>query len=123
HRRQLLEGINFEEIVKEASEGGYDLLVMGASGLGMTTEGALGSVCARVARMAPCDVLVARESPVDTDRSGAIIVAIDGSPRSFGGLLTAIELSKVFGRRVELLSAYDTDYHRHAFRKVAGVLS
>ncbi len=114
------EGKNFEEIIKEATEGGYDLLVMGASGLGKTGEDETGSVCARVARMSPCDVLIAR---ADTDRSGAIIVAIDGSPRSFGGLLTAIELSKVFGRPVELISAYDTDYHRHAFRKVAGVLS
>ncbi len=114
------EGKNFEEIIKEATEGGYDLLVMGASGLGKTGEDETGSVCARVARMSPCDVLIAR---ADTDRSGAIIVAIDGSARSFGGLLTAIEFSKAFGGQIEAVSAYDTDYHRHAFRSLSGVLS
>ncbi len=114
------EGKNFEELIKEASEGGYDLLVIGSSGLGNTTESETGSVCARVARMAPCDTLISR---ADTDRSGTIIVAIDGSGRSFGGLLTAIELSKAFGGQIEAVSAYDTDYHRHAFRSLSGVLS
>lgn len=114
------EGKNFEELIKEASEGRYDLIVIGSSGLGMTRDGETGSVCARVTRMSPCDTLVAR---ADTDRWGAIIVAIDGSARSFGGLLTAIELSKTFGGQIEAISAYDTDYHRHAFRSLSGVLS
>lgn len=114
------EGKNFEELVKEATTGVYDLIVIGASGLGKTRDNETGSVCARVARMSPCDTLIAR---TDTDRWGTIIVAIDGSPRSFGGLLTAIELSKVFGGRIEAVSAYDTDYHRHAFRSLSGVLS
>ncbi|MEK6759962.1 MAG: universal stress protein [Deltaproteobacteria bacterium] len=114
------EGKNFEELIKEAASGGYDLLVIGSSGLGKTRDSETGSVCARVARMAPCDTLISR---VDTDRSGSIIVAIDGSTRSFGGLLTAIELSKAFGGQIEAISAYDTDYHRHAFRSLGGVLS
>ena len=114
------EGKNFEELIKEATEGGYDLLVIGSSGLGNTTKGETGSVCARVARMSPCDTLISR---TDTDRCGTIIVAIDGSARSFGGLLTAIELSKAFGGPIEAVSAYDTDYHRHAFRSLSGVLS
>ncbi|WP_457556104.1 universal stress protein [Candidatus Pyrohabitans sp.] len=56
---RLREGSPSEEIIKEAREGGYDLIVLGSRG--MTPEAfALGSVVQRVVRRAPCDVLVVR---------------------------------------------------------------
>lgn len=113
------EGKNFEEIVKEASCG-YDLVVMGALGLGKTEDSLIGSVAERVVRRVSSDVLIARDNP---DATGAILVAIDGSPLSYGGLLTALEIGKAFGLKVEALSVYDPEYHRHAFRSIAGVLS
>jgi nucleotide-binding universal stress UspA family protein len=48
-----------EEIVSEATEGGYDLIVVGARARGAL--GKLGSVSAKVLRLATCPVLVAGE--------------------------------------------------------------
>lgn len=115
------EGKNFEELVSEASEGGYDLVVIGAHGLGKVATTRVGSVCERAVRRVKTDMLVSRES---TDAGeGKITVAVDGSPSSFGGLLTAIELSRVFNRKVEAISVFDPDYHYKAFRSIAGVLT
>ena len=56
---KLREGVPSEEIVREAKEGGYDLIVLGSRGTS-TAEVVLGSVVQRVVRRAPCDVLVVR---------------------------------------------------------------
>ncbi|MBE7415353.1 MAG: universal stress protein [Deltaproteobacteria bacterium] len=114
------EGKNFEEIVKEAGEAGYDLVAMGLMGLGRTGTSRIGSVCERVVRRVRKDVLVSRER-LETGRG--IIAALDGSPASFGGLLTALELSDVFGFEVEAISAFDPVFHQAAFRSIAGILT
>ncbi|HXI10890.1 MAG TPA: universal stress protein [Thermodesulfobacteriota bacterium] len=115
------EGKNFEELVSEASEGGYDLVVIGALGLGRVGSSRVGSVCERVVRRLKTDILVSRGSaPAGGSK---ITVAVDGSASSFGGLLTAIELSKVFDCEVEAVSVFDPDYHYKAFRSIAGVLT
>lgn len=114
------EGKNFEEIVSESEEDKYGLIVMGALGLGKTGALRLGSVAQRAVRRIKKDVLVTREAG---SPDGNIVVAIDGSPLSFGGLLTAIELSRVFNRTLEAVSAYDPEFHYTAFRSIAGVLS
>jgi len=56
---KLREGVPSEEIVREAMEGGYDLIVLGSRGMS-TAEVVLGSVVQRVVRRAPCDVLVVK---------------------------------------------------------------
>ncbi|MBI1913093.1 MAG: universal stress protein [Deltaproteobacteria bacterium] len=116
------EGKNYEQLVLEITEGGYDLAVIGAFGLGKTESGRIGSVCERVIRRINIDTLVTRDT-LSTNPQGSILVAIDGSPQSFGGLLTALELSKVFNRKVEAVSAFDPCFHQTAFRSIAGVLS
>ncbi|MDP2688503.1 MAG: universal stress protein [Deltaproteobacteria bacterium] len=114
------EGKNFEELVLEAGEGGYGLAVIGAQGLGSAGKSLIGSVCERVARRVTSDVLVAREA---VDEDGPILVAVDGSPHSYGGLKAAFELSKIFHRPVEAVSVFDPQFHQSAFRAIAGVLS
>lgn len=116
------EGKNFEEIVKEAEENAYDLVVMGAHGLGKTDISRIGSVVERVARRIKCDILIMKEASY-SGPSGDIAVAIDGSPASFGAMNAATHLSKVFNTGVAALSAFDPDFHRTAFRSIAGVLS
>jgi len=49
-----------EEIIRAAEEGGFDLVVVGSQGMNAIERFLLGSVSARVARFAPCPVLVVR---------------------------------------------------------------
>ncbi len=48
------------EILQEAEEGGYDMIVMGSHGRGMLSGFLLGSVSNRVVHHAPCPVLIVR---------------------------------------------------------------
>jgi nucleotide-binding universal stress UspA family protein len=48
------------EIISEAESGGYDLIVMGATGESDLKHDILGSVSTRVAQDAPCSVFVAK---------------------------------------------------------------
>ncbi|MBN1956417.1 MAG: universal stress protein [Anaerolineae bacterium] len=57
----LRHGVAADEIIKDAEEGNYDLLVLGASGTAGRLRGALmGSVTRQVLERAPCSVLVVR---------------------------------------------------------------
>lgn len=49
-----------EEIVRAAETGAFDLVIVGAQGMNAIERFLLGSVSARVARYAPCPVLVVR---------------------------------------------------------------
>ncbi len=119
--RVNLEGKNWQALVKDIGDGNYDLVVMGALGLGTVKYSQIGSVCERVARRINCDLLVVRETEARDD--GAIIVALDGSPQSYGGLMTALELGGLFDRPVEAVSVFDPHFHYVAFNSIAKVLS
>jgi nucleotide-binding universal stress UspA family protein len=120
-KRVNLEGKNWQALVKDIGAGDYDLVVMGALGLGTVSYSQIGSVCERVARRIDRDLLVVRETGMRTD--GAIVVALDGSPQSYGGLMTALELGKVFKRPVEAVAVFDPHFHYVAFNSIAKVLS
>ncbi len=117
--RETMEGKNFVEIVKDVENNGYDLVIMGALGLGSVENSLIGSVCERVVRRIRRDVLLMRrEAPLER-----ILVAVDGSPQSFAGLKAALTLSKAFGADVEAVSAFDPHFHKMAFDSISGVLS
>ena len=71
---KIAHGAPTEEIWKAASEGGYDLLVVGSRGRGALGELILGSVSQRLVDDAPCPVLIAgkdatvRHAPADSVR-------------------------------------------------------
>ena len=116
------EGRNYSVILDEARRGPYDLLVLGAQGLGSVQSGVVGTVCERVVRRTPIDTLVVKE----LDRKigdGPILVALDGSHQSFGGLLTALELGKRFDTPVHAVAVFDPYFHYVAFNRIADVLS
>jgi nucleotide-binding universal stress UspA family protein len=120
--RRSLEGKNYRALVEETNSGNYDLLVIGALGLGATQGSRLGTVCTRVVRRIDIDALVIK----DTRRSisdGPIVVAVDGSTRSYGGLLTAFSLAEKFSVPIRVIAAFDPYYHYVAFNRIAGVLS
>lgn len=116
------EGKNYREIVKETNNGSYDLLVLGSLGLGAVKSSRLGSVCQRVARRSQIDTLIIKE-PNRSITEGPIVVAVDGSSKSYGGLLTALALAQQWQLPVKVVSAFDPYYHYVAFNRIAKVLS
>ncbi len=172
--RQLLEGINYEEIVKEVNRGAgrlpgligfdpnraagydggdtirgdvrvgadgrlvaededpaarlagrsgrrYDLLAIGAHGLGRQPFSQLGGVVARVVRQVEKDVLIVRdERPF---AGGRFLVCVDGSAYSYRAMRLALELAQAFGASLFVCSAFDVEYHHVVFHNIKDVLS
>jgi nucleotide-binding universal stress UspA family protein len=173
-RRQLLEGINFEEIINEVNRGAgqlpsligfdpniasnydggdkqrsdvrlgadgriigedesadekvagssgrdYDLVVMGAHGIGRQHYSQLGGVVARAAQGIEKDLLVIRnEAPL---AGGKFMVCVDGSAYSYKAMRAALDLARAFGASLYVCSAFDVEYHHDVFSNIKDVLS
>ncbi len=120
---KMPEGKHFIKMVEDIQSSGYDLVIMGALGMGAVKDSLLGGVCERVVRRIQTDVLVVRNiRPVEEQR-GHILVGIDGSPESFAGLKTAIQIGKAFNRHVEAVGVYDPYLHYVVFNSVVNVLT
>ncbi|MCK5426009.1 MAG: universal stress protein, partial [Emcibacter sp.] len=120
--RSSLEGKNYTEMFKEANSGKYDLLIMGSLGLGAIPGSRIGTVCERVTRRTDIDTLIIKQ-PERNLSDGPIVVAVDGSARSYGGLLSAFSLAQEWNVPVHVISVYDPYYHYVAFNRIAKVLS
>ena len=172
--RQLLEGINYEEIVNEVNRGAgrlpgligfdpnraagydggaktrgdvkvgangrlvaededqaarlvgssgrqYDLLAIGAHGLGRQPYSQLGGVVSRVLRGIERDVLLVRDDrPL---QGGRFLVCVDGSSYSYMAMRAALELAQQFGASLYVCSAFDVEYHHVVFHNIKDVLS
>ncbi len=172
--RQLLEGINYEEIVNEVNRGAgrlpgligfdpnraagydggakvrsdvrmgengrlvaededhaarlvgssgrqYDLVAIGAHGLGRQPLSQLGGVVARALRGIAKDMLMVRD-----DRpllGGRFLVCVDGSSYSYKAMRVALELANGFGGSLYVCSAFDVEYHHVVFHNIKDVLS
>src|SRR3990167_7741602 len=103
--KRMMDGKHHIEIIKDILAHDYDLTVMGILGMGKVRESQIGSVCERVTRLCDRDILIVKHLPPAGEKErDSILVGIDGSPQSFGGLLLGIELARKFGKRVELIS-------------------
>ena len=133
---KMYDGKNWKVIVKDIEESDYDLVVIGALGLGAVKDSVLGSVCERVTRRVRTDTLVIKNLGATDDQlsangngqvghkhSGNIVVGIDGSPESFAGLKTALALGKELGKQVEAVSVYDPYLHYAMFNSIVNVLT
>jgi nucleotide-binding universal stress UspA family protein len=172
--RQLLEGINYEEIVAEVNRGAgrlpgligfdpnraagydggervrsdvqvgengrliaeeedtaarlvgtsgrqYDLLAIGAHGLGRQPFSQLGGVVSRILRGVEKDLLIVRD---DTPFAGGrFMVCVDGSSYSYKAMREALELAQAFGGSLYVCSAFDVEYHHVVFNNIKDVLS
>src|SRR3954453_6664006 len=172
--RQLLEGINYEEIVREVNRGAgrlpgligfdpnhaagydggaktrsdvrlgengrivaeeedeaarlvgssgrqYDLVAIGAHGLGRQAYSQLGGVVARSLREIEKDMLIVRENGALS--GGRFMVCVDGSSYSYKAMKSALELAKEFGGSLYVCSAFDVEYHHVVFGNIKDVLS
>ena len=172
--RQLLEGINYEEIVKEVNRGEgtlpgligfdpnraasydggdrvrtdvrlgddgrivaeeedvagkvvgssgrqYDLVAIGAHGLGRQAFSQLGGVVARSLRGIERDMLIVRDdAPL---AGGRYLVCVDGSSYAYRAMRMALELASTFGGSLFVCSAFDVEYHHIVFNNIKDVLS
>ena len=172
--RQLLEGINYEEIINEANRGSgrlpsligfdpniahnydgsekqrtdvklgengrllaedeeqedklagtsgreYDLVAIGAHGLGRQERSRLGGVVARALRGIEKDALIIRDDrPLE---GGKWLVGVDGSAYAYKGLRLALEMAREYGAKVYIASAFDVQYHHVVFHNIKDVLS
>ena len=122
---RMMDGKHSTEILKDVVGSDYDLVVMGVMGIGRSRQSQLGSVCERVARHSDKDVLVIKRMPNGKPAKGSdtILVGVDGSPQSFGALVTAINLAKRFDKKVEAIAVYDPYLHYSVFNGIVDVLT
>jgi len=121
---------NEASLAEEHNNKAYTLTILGARGLGKLDtpeEDGCGSVTERVARGIRTDLLIVRTTldngKNNIDEAREIAVAIDGSPASYGALITAIELAGKLDKKIKVLAAFDPLYHQVAFKSLEGVLS
>ncbi len=120
--RRSLEGRNWKVLAEDINTNGYELVIMGALGVGAVKDSVIGSNTERVVRrVRGSDMLIIKHAqPMN---GGKIVVAVDGSPYSFGGLMTGLTLGKVLNKPVEAISAFDPYFHYAAFHSISGVLN
>ena len=112
-----------DEAARRAGTSGrkYDLVVIGAHGLGRQPYSQLGGVTARALRAIEKDALVVRDArPL---LSGRYMVCIDGSSYSYKAMREALELARHFGASLWVCSAFDVEYHHVVFGNIRDVLS
>ncbi len=120
---KMPEGKHFIKLVEDIQASDYDLVIMGALGMGAVKDSLIGGVCERVVRRINTDTLVVRNLEPVAEQPGNILVGIDGSPESFSGLKTAIRLGQAFNKQVEAVGVYDPYLHYIVFNSVVNVLT
>jgi nucleotide-binding universal stress UspA family protein len=121
--RRMMDGKHYKALIEDCAAGDYDLVIMGALGMGAVKDSQLGSVTERFVRKVTRDTLVVRNADPLKDQQGAIVVCLDGSPQSFQGLKIGIALSKALGRPLQAVGVYDPYLHYAMFNGIVGVLS
>src|SRR5213595_1119862 len=121
--RKLIDGKHYKVLVEDCLASDYDLVVMGALGMGAVKDSQLGSVTERFVRKVTRDTLVVRNPNAVDDGQGAIVVGLDGSPQSFHGLKIGIALAKALGRPLHAVAVYDPYLHYAMFNGIVGVLN
>ena len=86
----------------------------------------MGTVTERVIRRIETDTLIVKHVPAIHEQkssSDKIVVAVDGSGHSYGGLKTAIDMAKALNKPLEVISSFDPYFHYAMFNSLTGVLS
>src|SRR5205814_905439 len=121
--RKMIDGKHYKVLIDDTKASDYDLVVMGALGMGAVKDSQLGSVTERYVRHIDRDTLVIRSADALKDEQGAIVVCLDGSPQSFQGLKIGVALSKSLHRPLQAVAVYDPYLHYAMFNGIVGVLN
>ena len=120
---RMMDGKHYKALIEDVQGKDYDLVIMGALGLGAVRDSQLGSVTERFIRKVSVDTLVIRSLEPLEAQQGAIVVGLDGSPQSFYGLKVGIALGKALRRPVHAVAVYDPYLHYAMFNGIVGVLT
>jgi nucleotide-binding universal stress UspA family protein/rubrerythrin len=120
---KTFDGKHHKVLLEDAQRSDYDLVIMGALGMGAVKDSQLGSVTERFVRGTTKDTLVVKTLDEEPLARGSVVVGLDGSPQSFHALRLAIALGKALGRPVEAVAVYDPYLHYALFKSIVGVLS
>jgi nucleotide-binding universal stress UspA family protein len=101
-RPVLREGQAADVLVSLAADEAAGLIVVGNRGLGRRRV-MLGTVPARVAHRAPCDVFIAHTTPDDHPHVARVLVATDRSPTARRAETTGAEWVSALGAQAETL--------------------
>lgn len=124
-RQKMMDGKHSAELINDIRSSKYDLVLMGALGVGRVKDSVIGSVCERVTRAChDTDVWVVKHLPAKNEpERDTILVGIDGSPQSFGALRTAVQLARRYRKKIELIAVYDPYLHYAVFKGIVDVLT
>ncbi len=117
-----LEGKNWRALAEDIEAHDYDLIALGAHGVGRVGSSQLGTVAERVLRRVRRDVLLCKLTEAE-NTSDTIVVCLDGSTRSWGGLERAMQLAKSFGKKILAVSAFDPYFHYAMFKSLNKTLT
>src|SRR5438034_6549013 len=120
---KMIDGKHYKVLIDDCLAADYDLVVMGALGMGAVKDSQLGSVTERFVRRVSRDTLIVRNTDALKDQQGPIVVCLDGSPQSFNGLQLGIGMAKALGRPLQAVAVYDPYLHYAMFNGIVGVLS
>src|SRR5437588_10211416 len=120
---KMMDGKHYKALIEDTLASDYDLVIMGALGMGAVKDSQLGSVTERFVRRVERDTLVVRNPDALRDGQGAIVVGLDGSPQSFHGLKIGLALSRALHRPLQAIAVYDPYLHYAMFNGIVGVLN
>ncbi len=121
---RMMDGKHSTELARDIEGSDYDLVVLGAVGIGRTRDSQIGSVCQRLSRTVDRDLWVVKHLPKKGEAErDTLLIGVDGSPESFGALMTGIDLAKQLDKRIELVSVYDPYLHYAVFKGLVEVLT
>jgi len=99
-RLKLREGESAEEILTEAGQGRYDLILTGSRGHEGIASYFVGSTALRIAEFAPCSVLIAKNIRESHD----FLMCTDGSKLAEKAELFGAQIAQALNARVTVLS-------------------
>lgn len=107
-RLRLREGDPVEQILEEAEVGGHDLIILGSHGRRGLAGYFVGSTALRVADLATCSVLIAK----NIRRDHNFLLCTDGSDLSEKAEIAGAEMARVLGAKVTILSVAEEESRR-----------
>ncbi|MFQ5580320.1 MAG: universal stress protein [Nitrospiria bacterium] len=107
-RFRLREGNTVDEILEEADRGDYDLIIVSSRGHKGISRYFVGSTALRVADLAPCSVLIAKNIREDDN----FLLCTDGSPLAEKAEIAGAEMARALGAKVTILSVAEEEAGR-----------